>query len=96
MYNVVYTGINVMLCNVSNGSSWWGTNITDFNRLFRNEKSYRRSTGVKTTRFSRVFQISKKIELVDFCISLFFGFLSLSRKRKELLEIRRCQNNLIF
>ena len=74
MYNVVYTGINVMLCNVSNGSSWWGTNITDFNRLFRNEKSYRRSTGVKTTRFSRVFQISKKIELVDFCISVFLYF----------------------
>ena len=33
---------------------------TDFNRLLGNEKSYRRSTGVKTTRFSRAFQNSKK------------------------------------
>ena len=52
-----------------------------------NEKSYRRSAGVKTAGFFRAFQISKK---------RFFGFLAIPRERRELPEIRWCQNNWIF
>ena len=60
----------------------------------RNVKSYRRSAGVKTTRFFRAFQISKKIKFVDFWI--FCLFLAVSWERKERPEIHWCQNDQIF
>ena len=64
-----------------------------------NEKSYCRSTGVKTTQYSRAFQIFQKMEFMDFMITGFlyiFGFLAISRQWKELLLIRWSQNDWIF
>ena len=64
-----------------------------------NEKSYDRSAGIKTTEFCKGFQNYKKNEFLDFWISgflYFFGFLAVNQERKELPEIRGCQNSQIF
>ena len=51
--------------------------------------------------FKEVFQISQKKKL-DFWMTrfldfwIFFGFLALAQERKELPEIRGCQNDRIF
>ena len=72
----------------------------DFCLYLGNEMSYQRSAGVKTTGFARAFWIFQKnvkffiSGFVDFWI--FFGFLAISWQRKELPEIRSCQNNQIF
>ena len=59
----------------------------DFWPYLRNEKSYCRSAGVKTTGIVRAFQIFRRnwtFGFLGFWISVFFGFLALSCERKEL------------
>merc|ERR1711989_295205 len=75
--------------------------VTKFQQNFSaqylgNEKSYRRFAGVKTTGFSRAFWIFQKIKNFGFLDFWIFGFLAISRQRKELPEIRWCQNDRIF
>ena len=65
----------------------------DFWPYLRNEKSYQRSSDINTTRFLRDFHIFKKVDFLDFGISVFFGFLAISQERKELPEICWCQND---
>jgi len=63
----------------------------------------KRATGdplvSKRPNFRGLFGFSKKYEFLDFWISGFldfFGFLAISRQRKELPEVRWCQNDRIF
>ena len=65
-------------------------NIFGFLAIYRERKSYWRSAGVKMTRSTRTFQISKEkfiLGFLYFCISVFFGLLAIFRERKELPDI---------
>ena len=62
-------------------------------RYLGNEKSYRRSAGVKTTRFLRAFWISWFLDFWIFEFLDFFLFPAISRQRKELQVTFWCQND---
>ena len=62
-------------------------------QFIRNEKSYRRSAGVKTTQFSWAFPILKMHWIFEVRI---FGFWAISQEQKELPEVGWSQNGRVL